>query len=107
MRLSYLTIVFILFGMFTCHTQEKQQILFRVVNAESKEPISYATVKFANNRNGTIANVLGDFRIPIRYKKEKDTLLISCIGYSTKGVPLNLLPAKKYHTIYLLSLIHI
>ncbi|WP_400080545.1 carboxypeptidase-like regulatory domain-containing protein [Winogradskyella sp. R77965] len=102
MRLSYLTIVFVLFGIFVCHSQEKQQMLFRIINAESKQPVPYATIRFANNRSGTIANVLGDFRIPIRYKKDKDTLIISCIGYSKKRIALNSLPQKRYHTIYLM-----
>ena len=101
MRIHYFIIVFALLGVFTCHSQEKQQMLFRVINAESKKAVSYATIRFANYRNGTVANVLGDFRIPIRYKKEKDTLIISCIGYSTKRFALNSFKEKPYHTLLL------
>ena len=81
MRSFYLTIVFTFCGMFMSSSQEKQQLLFRILDAESQQPVPYATIRFTNNRNGTISNVLGDFRIPIRYKKEKDILIISCIGY--------------------------
>ncbi|EDP71955.1 hypothetical protein FBALC1_12677 [Flavobacteriales bacterium ALC-1] len=101
MRHFLLTIVFTFSGVFVSLCQEKQQLLFRVINVESKKQVSYATIRFANNRNGTIANVLGDFRIPIRYKKEKDTLIISCIGYNTKRFGLSTLTEKPYHTIYL------
>lgn len=101
MRNFYLLIVWALFSVFTSVAQEKQELLFRIVDSASKQPVAYATIQFANNKNGTISNVLGDFRIPMHYKNEKDILIISCIGYSTKRVVLNALTEKPYHTITL------
>ncbi|MBC3847293.1 carboxypeptidase-like regulatory domain-containing protein [Winogradskyella echinorum] len=101
MRLFYLAIVFICLGTFISPSQERQQLLFRVINAETKKPVSYATIRFANSKSGTVANVLGDFRIPIRYKKENDTLVVSCIGYSTKRFVLSSLTEKSYHILIL------
>jgi len=102
MRSFYLTIFFAFYWMFVSSAQEKQQLLFRVIDTESKQPVPYATIQFANNKNGVIANIKGDFRIPIRYKKEKDILIVSCIGYSTKRVALNSLTEKSYHIIFLI-----
>jgi len=101
MRSFYLTIIFAFYWMFVSSAQERQQLLFRTIDTESKQPVPYATIQFANNKNGVIANIKGDFRIPIRYKKEKDILIISCIGYSTKRVVLNSLTEKSYHIIFL------
>ncbi|WP_299124021.1 carboxypeptidase-like regulatory domain-containing protein [uncultured Winogradskyella sp.] len=101
MRSFYLTIVFVFSFALASLAQQKQQLLFRVLDGETKEPVPYTTIRFANSRNGTVANVLGDFRIPIRYKKENNILIISCIGYSTKRVVLSALTEKPYHTIYL------
>ncbi|WP_340154892.1 hypothetical protein [uncultured Winogradskyella sp.] len=61
--------------------QEKNELLFRIVNSESSQPVAYATIKFTKSNNGTIANILGDFRIPIHYIKDSEILNISCIGY--------------------------
>ena len=72
MRPFYLTIVFAFSWIFVSSAQERQQVLFRVVDTESKRPVPYATIQFANNKNGVIANIKGDFRIPIRYKKESN-----------------------------------
>ncbi|BAO74552.1 carboxypeptidase-like regulatory domain-containing protein [Winogradskyella sp. PG-2] len=102
MRSFYLTLVFACCGILFASSQEKLQLLFRVIDTESKKPVPYATIRFVNNRNGTVANILGDFRIPIRYKKENDSLIISCIGYSTKIVPLNSLTEQPYHTIFII-----
>ena len=83
------------------NAQNKDQLFFKVVDLNTKKAIPYVTIRFANNKNGTIANVLGDFRIPMRYKREKDTLILSCIGYSTKRIVLNSLKEKPYHILFL------
>ncbi|WP_179336616.1 carboxypeptidase-like regulatory domain-containing protein [Winogradskyella ludwigii] len=102
MRFFNLIIVFVVFSVFASSAQEKSELLFRILNVESKQPIPYVTIQFAHNKNGTISNALGDFRIPMRYKVESDSLIISCIGYSTKRVSLAGLPEKSFHTIYLI-----
>lgn len=102
MRSFYLTVFFSFYWMFVSLAQERQQLLFRVMDTASKQPVPYATIQFANNKNGVIANIKGDFRIPIRYQKEKDILIISSIGYSTKRVALNSLTEKSYHIIFLI-----
>lgn len=101
MRFFYFIIFFALCSWSKSLAQEKNVLLFRIVNIESKKPIPYATIKFTKNKNGTIANILGDFRIPIRYQKDSEILNISCIGYYTKKVELNILSNKQYHIIYL------
>jgi len=101
MRSFYLNIVFALCSISASLAQGKQHILFRIIDTDSKRAVPYATVRFANSKNGVVANILGDFRIPIKYKKKNDTLILSCIGYSTKRVALNNIIDRDYHIIYL------
>jgi hypothetical protein len=101
MRYFYLIIVFVFCFTLASLAQGKQQLLFRIIDIETKKPVPYATIRFENSRNGTVANVLGDFRIPMRYKKENDILIVSCIGYSTKRIVLSSLTEKTYHSIFL------
>ncbi|MUU78105.1 hypothetical protein GN138_06585 [Winogradskyella sp. HL2-2] len=75
--------------------------MFRILNVETNAPVPYATIRFAKTKNDTIANVLGDFRIPFRYKNEQEILNISCIGYYSKKIKLNNLENAPYHVIYL------
>tara|TARA_R110002033_G_scaffold139999_1_gene178925 strand:+ start:937 stop:2460 length:1524 start_codon:yes stop_codon:yes gene_type:complete len=101
MRFFFLSIIFVTLSWSKFSAQEKNELLFRIVNSESSQPVAYATIKFTKSNNGTIANILGDFRIPIHYKKDSETLNISCIGYYSKKVDLSLLTSKPYHIIYL------
>ena len=83
------------------YCQEVEEVLFKVLDSNSKESISYVTVQFQNSKNGIIGNIDGDFRIPFQYKKEKDILIISCIGYETKNVVLEVSIDKDINVIYL------
>jgi len=60
----------------------------RVLDASTNAAISFATVRLKGKMQGVISNAEGSFRLPYRYKLQQDTLVISCIGYYSKLVPL-------------------
>ena len=71
-----------------CHGQDGSQIRFQVLDQDTELPIVYATVVLMKARVGVISDDNGNFRIPIIYKTQQDTLKISSIGYNTMFVPL-------------------
>lgn len=68
--------------------QENSSIKGRIIDFSSKGPIPFATIKLKTSLgfSGVISNGDGDFQIPLRYKAEVDTIVISCIGYLTKKI---------------------
>ena len=71
-----------------CHAQDASETRFQVLDQTSELPIVYATVILKQAKIGVISDVNGNFRIPGIYKRERDTLKISSIGYKTLIVPL-------------------
>ena len=61
----------------------QQEFRGRVVDAETGEPLPYATIFIAGNR-GALSNENGEFLVPI---SESDTLHISCVGYNKTAIP--------------------
>lgn len=76
------------FQMTDAMAQDADWIRFRVVDQKTKKPIPFASVQIKSRRTGVITNADGDFQIPLRFSVYGDTLMISCIGYETKNVPL-------------------
>ena len=71
-----------------CDAQDGSQIRFQVLDQDTELPIVYATVVLMKARVGVISDDNGNFRIPIIYNTQQDTLKISSIGYKTMFVPL-------------------
>lgn len=82
-------------------TAQVEEILCKVIEEGTRYPVAYATIQFENSGNGVIANIEGDFRIPYQYKLDKDTIVISCIGYETKRVELQTLEDRNINVIIL------
>lgn len=61
----------------------------KLINSKGKTPISFATILIKNKAKGLISNSDGGFKIPYRFQKLNDTLVISSIGYSTKEVSIS------------------
>ena len=92
--------LYILFYFFNSvsFSQEKN-LLFQVLDAKSKQPISYATLILKKLNRGSNANFNGEFIIPIKYKKE--VLKISSIGYKSIEISLSNYTINKIHKVYL------
>jgi hypothetical protein len=93
----------ILISLFYCSTQSRAQepnvIQGRIISKSTNQPIPFATIKLKSKSAGVISNVEGDFKLPFKYKSLKDTIVISCIGFVSKLVPLNQLQDSLINTI--------
>lgn len=82
--------------------QEKPSQVFsgRVINAESKTPVSYAMISIRHSIHSTYSDSMGNFSILV---SKGDTLQISRLGYYPAEIPITdiLLLSRKIHTIEL------
>ncbi|WP_124978891.1 peptidase associated/transthyretin-like domain-containing protein [Nonlabens xiamenensis] len=60
----------------------------QIKDAESLEPIAFATISFGNGK-GTFADDEGSFRFSKKLYADVDSLFFSSIGYADKGVAVN------------------
>lgn len=79
--------VFIFFVSGNLFSQEKN-LTFQILDNETKEPVSYATIIIKNTNRATHADFDGFFKIPQRFF-ETGFIGISSIGYQTKEVKLS------------------
>ena len=63
----------------------------KIVDSETKEPISYATISFGNG-NGIFADDGGNFLFTKKLYSDIDTLYVSALGYSELKLPTENLP---------------
>ena len=94
-------ILFILIAAFSSQISFSQKkFSCRVLDANSKEPIVYATVMLKKIKRGTHADFNGNFEIPQK-DITKRILVISSIGYKTKEIPLSQLKDQQLNIMYL------
>ncbi len=58
----------------------------RILDAETKKPISYVNIGIPGSNIGTVSDSLGYFSFTYKDSKLNDTLRISCIGYESKNI---------------------
>ena len=75
----------------------------KLIDFESNTAIPFATIKLKNQWRGVITNAAGDFQLPSYLKNTSDTLVISCIGYDSKMVPIKQLTEDRINVIKLQS----
>lgn len=61
-----------------------QVIKGRVIDAQTKQPIEFASIGVMNRDAGTVANEQGNFVLNIQKARPTDTLKISMLGYESK-----------------------
>lgn len=93
--------LFLLFFTSICYSQGNSETRFQVLDFTTKKPVIYATVILMQSKIGVISDENGNFRIPNVYRSTKDTLKISCIGYSTSYIPLDDQKKDRINTVYL------
>lgn len=86
---------FLCVGM-SLHAQKAQIISSKVLDAESKEPVSFASVQVKKSTKGTIANKQGFFEIVVNSTNKEIT--VSCIGYESKVFKISSLSKEIYLT---------
>jgi hypothetical protein len=58
----------------------------KIIDGQTDLPVPFASIKLKTKMLGVVSNGNGDFQIPREYSKQADSLIISCIGYTTKTV---------------------
>ena len=77
------------FAILSVNTFSQTEIKNSVLNAESFLPLESASVYVKNTTIGTITNADGKFVLLIPKKYERDTLVISSIGFKSYKIPVN------------------
>ena len=86
MKINQIIVAIALFAMVTSYGQ--QTFTSKLLDQSTDKPIPFATIQF-NSKAGVISNDNGEFNITIkRAVVETDSLMISCLGYEEKRIPL-------------------
>tara|TARA_R110002051_G_scaffold75877_2_gene138256 strand:+ start:102017 stop:103624 length:1608 start_codon:yes stop_codon:yes gene_type:complete len=102
MSINYKIYVLFFLSLSMLGAQNTEEYLCRVLDIQNKYPISYATIQFENEDNGVIADEEGNFRLPLAYNKNDNSIIISSIGYETLRLKVNTLNTTTINTIYLI-----
>lgn len=82
-------------------TQKKNFIHGILLDAGTKEPVVFATIKLKNEGLGIISNLDGSFKIPRAFYGQGRFLEISSMGYETKNIETTSLKIDSANTIFL------
>ncbi|MEO1547025.1 MAG: carboxypeptidase-like regulatory domain-containing protein [Bacteroidota bacterium] len=96
MRITVLA--FLLLFQFSALAQE-DFIHGKLLDANTNEPVVFATLRLKHKAMGVITNQDGGFRFPKRFQQLDDILVISCMGYEKKEIPLSRLSPNGINTI--------
>lgn len=75
----------------TDSTTEYYIVSGRVIDASSRQPLPFATIIQEGRGRGISTNLEGNFSYKVPAEYYNDTLRISCMGYSPRNIPLQLL----------------
>lgn len=72
------------------HVDPSLTIYGKIVDQDSNEPVSYASISIIGKQYGTVSNELGEFTFTIKIDKtlSNDTILIAMLGYADFKYPL-------------------
>lgn len=86
MRPIYHSFLFMLLFYASINHLNAQGQLIKVLDAKSHDPIPFASIYFINQNIAFSTNENGFFYISAKLREQKDTMRVSCIGYSAKSV---------------------
>ncbi len=94
---------FILFLLITVvgFSQKEEYIFGQLVDSTKNEAIAFASIILKNKALGTITNIDGTFKIPLRLKELGEVIEISSMGYKSKELLLEDLGIEKGNIIIL------
>lgn len=99
--IKFRLLIYLLLLSFYSFAQTPEVINGIVKNENSKEPIPFATIKIQGQNYGVISNFNGSFSLPIKEELRNGSILIGCLGYEEKLVPLNDNLFNHTHAFYL------
>jgi len=74
---------------FNANSQNKSVVSGTVINKENNEPLPFASITLKNYPIGTISNENGEFDFYIPKSKQKDTIVVSFIGFISYEIPVS------------------
>ena len=101
MKKNFFLLLFFFAVVLFSYSQNSKEILCKVLDIETKIPVSFATIKFEGEQNGVIADEDGEFRLPKDYKVSNKNIVISSIGFETLNVSVITLKDGTVNIIYL------
>ncbi|WP_297694953.1 carboxypeptidase-like regulatory domain-containing protein, partial [uncultured Eudoraea sp.] len=104
MRLRILLFFFIVAGHIgnVCWAQQSEFLYGKVIDAKTKEPIPFATIRILNKAVGVISNDDGGFVIPLKFKEIGEILEISSMGFGAQKIFISALASDQINLIMLL-----
>src|SRR4051794_3403440 len=84
-----------------CAQSQTKQIHGEILDKQSDEPISFATVRFTKQGGGVLTDSLGRFSIILNNNTLSDTLQITSVGYVPFLVPAASVKDSSFITIQL------
>ncbi|MEX0291130.1 MAG: carboxypeptidase-like regulatory domain-containing protein, partial [Flavobacteriaceae bacterium] len=93
--------LFLLFNTFFLFGQESEFIRGKLLDAQTQEPIPFATIRLKSRAMGVISNQDGGFRIPKKFEQLGDAIIISCMGYEKREMSLGKLSPEHINIIRL------
>ena len=73
-------------GMSVGWAQQPEFLYGKVIDAETKEPVSFATIRIQNKAVGVISNDDGGFAIPLKLKEIGEILEITSMGFREQKI---------------------
>lgn len=81
--------------------QDAQFVKCSLYGSDNNAPLVFSTIRIKGKSVGVISNEDGSFRIPRNYWIQKDTIVITHIGYQKKVLPLAILKPDSVNKIFL------
>lgn len=89
-------------GLNVCWAQQSEFLYGKVIDAETKEPIPFATIRIQNKAIGVISNDDGGFSIPLKFKEIGEILEITSMGFGARKILISELASEQINLIMLL-----
>jgi len=71
----------------------------KIVDSQTNLPVPFASIKIKAKMMGVVSNSNGEFQIPREFSDVADSIVISCIGYTTKIVSFRDLQESAFNLI--------
>jgi len=103
MRVRLLLVFYILIGFYTSVSwaQQSEFIYGKIIDAETKKPVSFATIRIENKAIGVISNDDGGFAIPLEFKEIGEILEITSMGFMEQNILISELATEEINIIRL------
>lgn len=79
-------LLFCAFLILTANYLTAQSVSGTVINEKNKQPVAYVNIGIAGKNIGTVSDFEGKFKLDVAPEFDNDSLLFSCIGFSSYSI---------------------